>query len=622
MIAYRIVSGAVIARVESGDDSMSFSFYWPLSSVRNSLPLQSFSSLSEQLSRVIDRETRLFANDIEVLIQRHGLGCLPPPPPPLPLLLPPPLPPPSGGDAAEDLSCKVTLLIDECSRLLCASEALQAVDVAKRAVSLARKAMLRRGGGKASEALRASIGECYRLMGMALLAMEKPSKAIACLVLSLKLSPERAETRLALRAAQSIAGMTTTREPEEAAVEDAYMMKSLDDPVRFSCTMCGECCRSADNIIISPLDMFLLSRAPSLHVLEIQTTTSLITHDKFRAAFHFMLKDGYPICYISPAKSQLGHCHFAYPLYTRPGQGAVLSFEDVRNLQPRNKPAEMPDMKPLLSTDYSITDEEEERAERAFRGLQLLDDECAQDGEEGEEDEHEREDVEPSPVLNSYGRPALGCILGPLNMPTMCASYPIAPELSIADFWHTRRSFWVPAAGTALAKNWQAEESFVMVKNNGCEGFLDSPHMGRTPLMSVKQSIVSISPDTPTDETQTVRDFLSGESDVAERWSKNAWFFALIEDLAAFLPATLPEMRLEGIRKRYVRALSTLWYNFDALPFTHRRPIKTFERLQREIESLSWVLARATKTFLADQSGEGDDDGAYADLLNRLGILT
>lgn len=35
---------------------------------------------------------------------------------------------------------------------------------------------------------------------------------------------------------------------------------------KFECTGCGECCRSADNIFISPSDLFRMSRAPNMKV--------------------------------------------------------------------------------------------------------------------------------------------------------------------------------------------------------------------------------------------------------------------------------------------------------------------------------------------------------------------
>jgi hypothetical protein len=45
-------------------------------------------------------------------------------------------------------------------------------------------------------------------------------------------------------------------------------------------------------------------------------------------ALKYTLKDGTPVCYLRPLHSQLGHCHFAYPIY-RDGKGLV-SFEEVQ----------------------------------------------------------------------------------------------------------------------------------------------------------------------------------------------------------------------------------------------------------------------------------------------------
>jgi len=38
--------------------------------------------------------------------------------------------------------------------------------------------------------------------------------------------------------------------------------------------------------------------------------------------------------------------------------------------------------------------------------------------------------------MNSYKRQALGCMFGMNHMPSMCSTYPMARELSWADFWH------------------------------------------------------------------------------------------------------------------------------------------------------------------------------------------
>ena len=68
-------------------------------------------------------------------------------------------------------------------------------------------------------------------------------------------------------------------------------------------------------------------------------------------------------------------------------------------------------------------------------------------------------------VVNSFGRQALACMLDLTNMPTMCAAYPIATELSFADFWHTR------------GKDDHAIdlEKFVVVRSSNCEGFSTPP---------------------------------------------------------------------------------------------------------------------------------------------------
>lgn len=61
------------------------------------------------------------------------------------------------------------------------------------------------------------------------------------------------------------------------------------------------------------------------------------------------------------------------------------------------------------------------------------------DDEEGEAlFTKEEEEEQPEPVLNSYGRQALGCMFGVKDMPTMCASYPVANEQSWVDFWYSR----------------------------------------------------------------------------------------------------------------------------------------------------------------------------------------
>ena len=76
----------------------------------------------------------------------------------------------------------------------------------------------------------------------------------------------------------------------------------------------------------------------------------MLTHISVsQPALKFTLKDRAPICYLRPVQSELGQCHFAYPLYRKANSGALLSFEDVtrRNLQ---------SYAPVESHEYNLTE--------------------------------------------------------------------------------------------------------------------------------------------------------------------------------------------------------------------------------------------------------------------------
>ena len=45
-----------------------------------------------------------------------------------------------------------------------------------------------------------------------------------------------------------------------------HIISRYNDPFKFECTGCGECCRSADHIFLSPYDLFNMSRASALAV--------------------------------------------------------------------------------------------------------------------------------------------------------------------------------------------------------------------------------------------------------------------------------------------------------------------------------------------------------------------
>lgn len=73
------------------------------------------------------------------------------------------------------------------------------------------------------------------------------------------------------------------------------------------------------------------------------------------------------------------------------------------------------------------------------------------------------------PVLNSFGRQALGCAFGMEAMPGLCASYPVAREISWADFWHVGPG--LHREGGALSESEVATEHYVVARHGQCEGF-------------------------------------------------------------------------------------------------------------------------------------------------------
>jgi hypothetical protein len=480
-----------------------------------------------------------------------------------------------------------------------------AIEAAKSLVSLARKLLHRMkkrhadaGDGETKARLLGNICEAYNAMGSSWAALGKYNKALTCFVLAAKVVPG---DESALR---GIKAELVRQDPElEQQVVNSRLqemladheMKSLDDTVSFSCTSCGECCRSADNIFLTPLDLYRMSRAPSLSAIGVTTTRTLIEHPRFSKAFNFVLKDGVaPVCYLSPVKGAQGHCHFAYQLFREDMSGKILSVADAWTLETTSE------------TVFACEDVDLVRGDHV--------------------------------VLNSYGRPALGCSLGPLHMPTICASFPVAPELSVADFWHTRKAS-SELSGSGVLTGWFAEESFVSVKNHGCEGFAAAPSASaiggalKTPLMGKGLEIV-YQKDPCSDksrlEQRTVRDFLT-EGDVRdgtatreEKWQlidrieENAWYANLIRELVLFLPEEDFDNAGGGEKKHYVRVRAKIFFNFDALKSSVTRPIKSWKRVKMDIESLSWALAKSTKEFVMQEGGGEEEE--YVHLLHRMGF--
>ncbi len=448
-----------------------------------------------------------------------------------------------------------------------------------------------------------------------------------------------------------------------------YSSKQMDEEFQFSCTMCGECCRSADNILITPLDLFRMTRCASLRGLNVTTTKQLLSHSRFKAALHFVLKDGLPIARLRPVKSSSGQCHFAYPLYsttttttttTIANPSQLLSFEEQE----------------LLSTGGSSQ-------------------------------------IGASPVMNSRGRQALGCLLGPAAMPTMCASYPVAPELTEADFWHVRRQFWrtnksnSTSSSSDLAEGWQEEEDMVIVHSTECEGFhsfvppsgssSSSGGSGRSKKTPIRNGrLINDSNSTYNSNNNnnsgsgsgsgggdvaiyTLRDFLRGPKDktrrsykgdtvgtqmkrdtnivtdinvdvdveayiseevkgigmgvdVASRWDEYQWFMGLLEDVLKeiSIPVHLAQSYFPQSWLIFSEAIAKILYNFDSLPEAKSRPIKSEQRLQRDITQLVKATVKGVSQLFAvsfstdmDQDGVRDESQLISDmrtLLERLNV--
>lgn len=113
----------------------------------------------------------------------------------------------------------------------------------------------------------------------------------------------------------------------------------------------------------------------------------------------------------------------------------------------------------------------------------------------------------------------------------------------------------------------------------------------------------------------TVRDYLDGESNLSNKLEETQWFLALVEDVARECPVDRLSMAVTRlgqsqhvgvsgrgggsgvVHRRFVWALAKTWFHFDAWA-SRRRPVRSWQRLRREMEDRTWILARATVEFL------------------------
>lgn len=410
---------------------------------------------------------------------------------------------------------------------------------------------------------------------------------------------------------------------------------NTDEMFNFSCTMCGECCRSADYLLLTPHDIFLMTRSKGLSLQGIKTTTQLLTHPSYEGVFHYTQRGNYsPVCFLRPAQQldRLGHCHFAYPLFTKP---SPLISQDRSGEQTREALCE-------VFVEESDSDSHEAREEQGNGDNISSDDKSRQlvsfseyflslprrpSGSSGEQQEEVPVAVAGRwrQVLNAAGRPALGCLLGP-SQPLPCRCFPAAPELSVADPWHQRSALM---RGAGPAAGWQAEERYVAVQQEerGCEGFGDRKGSEKTPIRRGRYLNKSEeSEESGSDEGKvSMREFLG---DGLDRLEESQWLLALMSSVTTYFEqhSTLSASSgglWKALRVEYMNRLARIWYDFDSLRAFRARPVRSYRRLKSDISRLTWVLVRETVQFLAEEA-EGEEVSQlvsrYSELLNRLGL--
>ena len=106
-------------------------------------------------------------------------------------------------------------------------------------------------------------------------------------------------------------------------------------------------------------------------------------------------------------------------------------------------------------------------------------------------------------------------MLGMNNMPHMCSAYPIAQELSWADFWHVRN----PSG----AETSEANEKIVIVRTDACEGFFTDEQLKTRPFESVDPAPGPI-------KERPIEDFVE-DNNLPERWNHVDSFMSLVKEV-------------------------------------------------------------------------------------------
>lgn len=495
-------------------------------------------------------------------------------------------------------------MLREAQELEANQDFLGSIEVAKRCISSARhiKASLcatDTDSGPLQDDIAKILSQAYTVMGEAHRHLGKKSKSAACFSLAAKLSPD---SRISLNNFKDALEICDDTRASELLA--SFDLTSIREPAGFSCNSCGECCRTREIVALSPLDLFMMTRSSAMQGHNITTTLQLYRHNHFNARVLLFAVDehGQPTCSLSPSKREEGHCRFAYPLFKQANRG-VLDYEDTSE---------------YLAFCASPFERESAQWEDKAKAEEWLHHENAMEEKYG--------DVIPSTTAS--GRQALGCMLGS-SKPTECSAFPFSPELVYADHNYA-------------ALDW--EDGAIVVSKGGCEGFDPSlapseefPSVVPASLpgypMTEAQERASWSPSKQhlLDDkgTPTVMDYLTrAEPELIKRMEEWRWFASLRQELREELSFDLDTLRFEGVMAHFTHIMMQAWYNFDILA-KPRRPIKSYQRMKREVTIASWNVVKATKTWLATVPADKAEGAVseeqlvedYKNLMRRLNTL-
>lgn len=437
-----------------------------------------------------------------------------------------------------------------------------------------------------------SLGQCYALKG-------KQQRSVACYTMACQMDNKNGIRRDSLSEA-----LATLSEDSNTNVDEhlsKHAMVHLKEPLGFTCNSCGECCRERDHILLTPLDLYLMTRSIHLAPMNIWQTNRMFRHNSYGDAFFFTIdSEGYPMCELRPVKSKIGQCHFSYPLFQKPQKAESNDMEEKDNVQligqtsyqsslVGHKVLSFEDTCEYLNfyndTDHDIEGQNKEAAERWLE----------------KQDRLEAEYADITPIMNKRGHQALGCSLNKSNMPSGCSIFPAVEELTFADNDHVRIFKGKGPMIPAQRDEWQLEENYMLVQMKGCEGFFDVNSISEdgNEGKEIPRSILN-----PSSPHGTLESYLSDEGNVLNKSRESHWFTSLRQGIKSFLPLTLIPSHLDEIRVHYLHVLTQIFYNFDMIAHL-RRPMRSYGRCRRDIDTMAWMLARNTRIFLESaQKGE------------------